>query len=67
MAKFCPFFACLLLAGCAHRPVRPNIDVPLSCVRKVVMVHCDPSTEPPRCEKIAVTYVPGCGQLQAAR
>ena len=63
LAIVCALVACFLLTGCAHRPVRPNYDLPVSCVRKVTMLRCDPKTEPPVCERIAVAYAKGCARM----
>ena len=63
MKLFALLNVCVALTGCAHRPVRPNYDLPVSCVRKVTMLRCDPKTEPPVCERIAVAYAKGCARM----
>jgi len=59
--------AVLTTTGCVHQVVRPDIDVPVSCIRKATMLRCDPRTEPPHCERIALAYAPGCERVMVTK
>jgi len=67
VAAFVAICSCLLLTACAPHQFRPNYNLPLACTSKIVMIRCDPQTAPVQCEKIAVTYKPGCEELVAGR
>lgn len=54
---------CLAFTGCAARQARPNYEIPVSSVSRVVCIHGDPQSKPLRCEKIAVTYRQGSEQM----
>ena len=57
---------CVLLCGCARRPVRPSVNyfVGGECHPKAKLFGCD-LTSPPHCRRIALDYDKACEQIVA--
>jgi hypothetical protein len=55
----------VVLTGCATKhPLGPDVDLPLSCVRRVRMENCNLRTDPPVCKKVMVKFDKGCGVVE---
>lgn len=58
----------VVLAGCAHRPVRSGITyfVGAECHPSAKMLHCDQNS-PPNCGQITLKYDRACEQIVASK
>ena len=58
----------VLLIGCsAKHPLGPDVDLPLSCVRRVRMENCNLRADPPVCKRVMVKFDRGCGVVEVGK
>ena len=58
----------IVLTGCsAKHPLGPNLELPVSCVRRVRMENCNLRTDPPVCKRVMVKFDKGCGVVEVVK
>lgn len=56
--------------GCGRRAGHawlPNLVIPVDCASEITLLHCDATSNPPKCESARVRYRSGCEQVVVQR